>query len=350
MKRIKKIVVPDPVRAGTLEPFVKWAGGKRGLVPELLQHVPKKIDCYHEPFAGGAALFFALAAEQPRRYATARLADVNPDLIAAYIAVRDDVEGLIDLLQHHAADHAVSGAQHYYAIRALDPETLSPTARGARMIYLNRTCFNGLWRVNRSGNFNVPIGSYERPRICDAIGLRLASQALQDVTIECASFDQTLAAARHGDFIYLDPPYVAATKSADFTAFSADGFKLEQQELLADAARVCVERGVTVLASNADLPYTNELYTTRGFQIARVTAHRAIAASKASRKNAEEILAISEPAAPIEPAAAPIEPAALIEPAAPIEMTKTSVKAAAPAKARRRQKHDTLTLPFIPKD
>ena len=198
------IIEDIPEERARAAPFIKWVGGKTTLLAELLRHVPRRLRRYHEPFVGGGALFFAVA---PRR---AILSDNNGELVHCYLQVRDDVHGVLDVLGRHVYEKA-----HYQSIRALDPLHLSPSARAARFIYLNKTCFNGLWRVNRAGRFNVPIGRYTNPRFHDPCALLAASQALKGVEILHAPFEAALVKAAPGDFVYLDPPYdpVSATSS-----------------------------------------------------------------------------------------------------------------------------------------
>src|SRR5438105_4455980 len=166
---LRSSVPEERVRAA---PFLKWVGGKTSLLPELFKHVPSRLRGYHEPFVGGGALFFAVA---PRR---ALLGDSNAELIHCYRQVRDDASAVLDALAAH-----VYQREHYNAVRALDPLRLRPAQRAARFIYLNKTCFNGLWRVNRAGRFNVPIGRYKQPRFCDPAALISASRALQGVQL-----------------------------------------------------------------------------------------------------------------------------------------------------------------------
>src|SRR5229473_1449448 len=184
-------------------PFLKWVGGKTSLLPELLKHIPARLRGYHEPFVGGGALFFAV---RPRR---AVLADNNAELIHCYQQVRDDVYGVLDALARH-----VYQRPHFEAVRALEPLRLPAAARAARFIFLNKTCFNGLWRVNRAGRFNVPFGRYKNPRFADPASLITASHALRGVEIRHSPFEEALAMAAPGDFVYLDPPYDPVSPTA----------------------------------------------------------------------------------------------------------------------------------------
>jgi len=183
-------------------PFLKWAGGKGQLLPQFARLYPKQVDHYIEPFVGSAAVFFDVRGRY--RLKSATLSDNNGELVNCYRVVRDDVEALIALLTEHKANHS---RPFYYSMRKQLPEDLTPLERAARLIYLNKTCYNGLYRVNTRGEFNVPIGSYKNPPICDPALLRAASEALQDVEVLEERFDDSLRRTRRGDFVYIDPPY-----------------------------------------------------------------------------------------------------------------------------------------------
>jgi DNA adenine methylase len=234
-------------------PFLKWAGGKRQLLPRILERVPPRARTYFEPFLGGGAVFFALAGA--RRFERAVLGDANRELILCYEALRDDVEGVIRALRRHRYDRLL-----YYRVRALDPARLAPAARAARLIYLNRCGYNGLYRVNRSGVYNVPFGRYVNPVICDVDKLRAASRALEGVKLVSQDFERTLRAARPGDFVYLDPPYVPLSPTSSFTAYARTPFDAAEQRRLAATLRALGARGVPALLSNSDCPETRDLY------------------------------------------------------------------------------------------
>jgi DNA adenine methylase len=263
--------------------LLKWPGGKRQLLPEIREHVPASFGRYLEPFVGGGALFFDVFASSGLS-APAYLGDANAELVTTYKAVRDDVEAVIAALRPHERQHS---AEHYYATRA--QRLRSESAVAARMIYLNRTCFNGVYRVNRSGGFNVPIGRYTNPIICDADNLRACSRALAGAEIACADFASVMAVAKPGDFVYCDPPYFPVSKTGDFTSFTAAGFTPADQERLADCVRQLKRSGVHVLLSNADLPVVRELY--EGFEMRSVKARRNIN-SKSDRRGAVDELLI----------------------------------------------------------
>ena len=258
-------------------PFLKWVGGKTSLLPELLRHVPQRLRRYHEPFVGGGALFFAVA---PRR---ATLSDNNAELIHCYCQVRDDVYRVLDALSRHLYDKA-----HYQNVRALDPLRLTPAQRAARFIYLNKTCFNGLWRVNRAGRFNVPIGRYRNPRFHDPEALLSASAALREVDVHHAPFEEALAKAAPGDFVYLDPPYDPVSETASFAGYTADGFTWDDQKRLARACISLNRRGVRFLLSNSATGRVRELY--RGFEQRLVRAPRFINSKADSRGRVDELL------------------------------------------------------------
>ncbi|WP_293364976.1 DNA adenine methylase [Phenylobacterium sp.] len=253
---------------------MKCAGGKARLVPELLARAPKTFGAYHEPFVGGGALFFAL---RPRR---AFLSDANPDLIAAYEAVRDRPKALAERLETLAETHAADPKSTYYQIRSERPR--SGLHRAARLIYLNKTCFNGLWRVNSKGEFNVPIGDYKRPTLFDAFNLGACSTALNVATLNAEDFRRVADRAIAGDLVYFDPPYVPLSETSSFASYAAGGFGPQDQADLRDLALVLKRRGVHVLLSNSGCEEVERLYS-KDFQIHKVKARRSINSKKAGR-------------------------------------------------------------------
>jgi DNA adenine methylase len=261
-------------------PFLKWAGGKTSLLSELLKHVPPRLRRYHEPFVGGGALFFAAA---PRR---AVLSDSNGELIHCWQQVRDDVYGVLDALMDHVYERT-----HFERVRALDPARLAPAERAARFIYLNKTCFNGLWRVNRAGRFNVPFGRYRNPTFHDPALLLRASQALQGVEVVRAPFEIALERASPGDFVYLDPPYDPLSETSSFTSYTQDSFGWEDQKRLAAACLALDRRGVRFLLSNSATPRIRELY--RRFEQRLVRAPRHISCKGEGRGRVEELLVLN---------------------------------------------------------
>jgi DNA adenine methylase len=258
---------PPAIGDARPRPFLKWAGGKGQLLPELLPRLPATFGAYHEPFVGGGALFFELFSAG--RLGRALLSDRNPGLIDVYTAIRDDVAGVIAALRRHRND-----SDHFYAVRALDPAALSPVARAARSIFLNKTCFNGLWRENASGRFNVPFGRNANPTICDEPNLRAVSRALAAAELRVADFAEVADRAAPGDLVYFDPPYVPVSASSSFTAYHKEPFGPPQQEALRDVFGALAARGVHVVLSNSDVPFVRELYA--DFRIDRIEATRSI--------------------------------------------------------------------------
>ncbi len=260
---------------------LKWAGGKGQLLPDILTRLPDEIATYYEPFVGGGAVFFALAKE--RRFERAVLADANPDLVEVYRTVKEDVEGLIRALRKLAQTHS---EEQYYEVRSQKPR--SRTARAARIVYLNKTGYNGLYRVNRSGEFNVPYGRYAKPNICDEPNLRAAALALAQATIEVADFETICRRAKPGDAVYLDPPYVPLSKTANFTAYDRHPFGIDEHRRLAKVFGELAQRGVYALLSNSDTPETRELYAR--FVIDYIDVKRPINSRADSRGPVSEIL------------------------------------------------------------
>lgn len=265
------------------KPVLKWAGGKTSLLPEILPRLPEKIGTYYEPFIGGGAVFFALANE--RRFAGATIGDQNGELASMYrtLALRSGavIEELRDLASRH-------NEKFFYAVRERNPYDLTPPARAARLIYLNKTCFNGLYRVNRKGLFNVPFGDYKNPTICDEDTLRAAAKALSSVQVLDFDFEETVRAAERGDAVYFDPPYAPVSKTANFTGYAKGGFGVEHQERLRHVAEKLIARGIHVLLSNSDTPLVRELY--QGFLIEPVKVRRAINSKGDKRGHVGEVL------------------------------------------------------------
>jgi len=258
-------------------PFVKWAGGKSQILGHLLGCVPPRFGRYYEPFVGGGALFFALLPED------AVISDSNEELINAYLVIRDHVEELIESLKKHRNEE-----DYYYAVREQDPDKLSPVERASRFIYLNKTCYNGLWRVNSRGKFNVPFGRYKNPRICDEENLRAVSRALQGVSILCCDFEEAVANAGPGDFVYFDPPYYPLSETARFTQYTREDFGPEEHARLARVFKELDKRGCFVLLSNSDTEFVRSLYA--GYNIRPVQANRCINCKGDRRKGVTELL------------------------------------------------------------
>jgi DNA adenine methylase len=260
-------VIPERAEEPAAGPIVKWVGGKTKLLDDLERLAPRTYRRYFEPFLGGAALFFRMAPK------AAFLSDVNADLIDCYRAVRGDVEGVIRSLRRHRALHSEA---YFYQVREAWNAGRARTAvdRAASFLYLNKTCYNGLWRVNSKGEFNVPAGRYTNPTIVDEDGLRTAALALGKASLESVPFERVLDQAQSGDFVYFDPPYYPLSETSAFTSYTANRFSGEDQARLADVFRQLDARGCAVMLSNSDTPFIRNLF--RGFRIARVMCARAI--------------------------------------------------------------------------
>jgi len=262
-----------PVAWDACRPFLKWAGGKRQLLPELTRLVPRNYDRYFEPFLGGGALFFEL---RPHR---AVLSDVNERLIRTYRGVKNNVAEVIRLLMQYPHDPTF-----FYKFREKDVDAGSDAEVAAWFIYLNRTAYNGLYRVNRANRFNVPFGRYENPTICDVPTLQACAQALANADPLVENFERATAKAKAGDFVYFDPPYFPLSATSSFTSYTSDGFGAAEHQHLRDVALRLKKRGVFVLLSNSSAPFIRDLYAD-GFQLLEVSATRLVN-SKASGRGA----------------------------------------------------------------
>jgi DNA adenine methylase len=254
-------------------PFLKWAGGKRQLLPELLRHVPARFPRYFEPFVGGGALFFSL------RPPKAVLADVNERLIRTYRGVRDHVDEVVALLQGYPHTE-----KFFYKLREVDIDARTDAEVAAWFIYLNKTGFNGLYRVNRRNLFNVPFGRHDNPTICDEVTLRTCSTALAEAELLVADFEVVVAKAKRADFVYFDPPYVPLSVTSSFTSYTSGGFGPDGQTRLRDVALKLKKRGVSLLLSNSSAKSVRDLYKKR-FVMTEVSATRLVN-SKASGRGA----------------------------------------------------------------
>jgi DNA adenine methylase len=299
-----------------LRPLLKWAGGKRQLLPQLRPFYPATFSRYIEPFFGSGAVFFDLKASGRLDGHDVLLVDSNADLIGCYETVRAQPEAVADELDRLAAAHARGGEAQYYAVRdgEFNPardrlrdgsgRIAYTPALAAMLIYLNRTGFNGLFRLNSRGDFNVPVGRYTNPRICDAGLLRRVARAFRSrsVTLERASFEVPLANAGVGDFVYCDPPYAPLSETARFANYTAGGFSPADQIRLQQAVVSAARRGATVLVSNSSAPLIETLYSGRdsrsaGLEMLRVPARRAINSKAASRGPVDELLITNSAAA-----------------------------------------------------
>ena len=274
------------------KPFLKWAGGKGKLAPLIVERVGRDLDGiarYHEPFLGGGAVFFALQEADIIRDAS--LADSNPDLIATYQAVRDDVEGVIAALdvlaRQYLARESSQRGLYYYDVRN-QHRLRRPGRKAARLLFLNRTCYNGLYRVNSKGHFNVPHGRYVNPTILDAERLREASAGLAGAELCAEDFVEACARAQPGDFVYLDPPYQPLSATSQFTKYTSGDFGFADQERLRDAFDDLTARGVPALLSNSSHPDIHDLY--RDYDRELVPMGRAINSNGRGRAAIDELL------------------------------------------------------------
>ena len=269
-------------------PFVKWVGGKGKLVPQILEHFPEEYNDYYEPFVGGGALFFAVSPP------VARISDLNTVLISAYTRIKHDVEGLIMelkvledtyrslVLLDEKKELYLEKRAEFNALENTDPRKV------ALLIFLNKTCFNGMYRENSKGGFNVPFGKHLNPTICDEVNLRNVADALQDVSISLASYQDAIKNVKPGDFVYFDPPYHPLNVTSSFTSYHADGFSAKDQEQLRDTFKALSEKGCKVMLSNSDSEFINELY--KDFNVHKIYAARSINANGSGRGKIQEVL------------------------------------------------------------
>ena len=259
-------------------PFVKWAGGKRQLLSEIRKYIPTQYNRYMEPFVGGGALFFDLMPDK------AVINDANTELINAYLMIRDNVEELIEKLEEYEYCH-----DFFYFLRGQDTSRLDTISLAARFIYLNKCCFNGLYRVNKAGKFNVPIGRYSNLQICKPEKLRSVSYVLQDTIIEFSDYKEILFKyARKGDLIYIDPPYHPISEYSDFKRYTKEFFYEKDQVELRDIISELKNFGCFVIASNSYCDFILELY--EDFQIEIVEAKRYINKIAAGRNSIQEVI------------------------------------------------------------
>ena len=296
------VAPPIPIESDSVSPlarpFLKWAGGKRQLLPQLRKFVPPHFNAYFEPFVGSGALFFDLAATGAFGDRPARLADINRDLLGTYCAIAREPESVITALVEHEREHRRAPHGHFYRVRdqlfnpwrtplfGRDGQRVEeyPADLAAMFIYLNRTAFNGLFRLNSRGEFNVPAGRYVNPRICDSENLRKVSSVLvqPNVTVAYDSFERVVDRAQAGDLLYFDPPYAPLSQTANFTGYTAAGFNDYHQRQLQQVAIDLAKRGCYVIVSNSTAPIIRQSYDRNrsargaGLRAHRVKARRAI--------------------------------------------------------------------------
>ena len=266
--------------------FVKWAGGKLQLIDQFKSFFPNQFNNYFEPFVGsGAVAFYILQKYKPKQVL---LSDINEELINAFNIIKNNVEELIAKLKKHKKEHTKNDKDYFYKMRLLNTSELTPLERAARFIYLNKTCFNGLYRVNSKGQFNVPIGSYKNPDIVQADKLRKISKLLKSVKIKVMSFEKIIDFAKKGDFIYFDPPYYPLKKGKSFTTYTKDNFLEKEQEKLAKVFNKLNKKGCKVMLSNSDTKFIKDLY--KDYSVNIVKASRMINCNGADRGKINEVV------------------------------------------------------------
>ena len=269
------------------KPFVKWAGGKRQLITLLEGHLPKKFGTYYEPFLGGGALLFHLLNQSPNL--KCNISDLNSDLILAYITIRDKVEQLVESLERHSGKYSADQREYYYSVRESAPK--NQIEKVSRLLFLNKTCFNGLYRVNSKGQFNVPLGRYTNPSIVNKENLISVSKILQskNIAIRCQDFEAILDEAKKDDFVYFDPPYQPVSKTANFTSYTKCEFTYDDLKRLANVCQKLDKKDCKVLLSNSNTKEVRKLFSSK-WKVVEVSANRAINSNSKKRTGHSELL------------------------------------------------------------
>lgn len=269
------------------KPFVKWAGGKRQLITSLEGHLPKKFNTYFEPFLGGGALLFHLLNQSPNL--KCHVSDLNSDLILAYITIRDKVEQLVESLERHSGKYFTAKQEYYYSVRESAPK--NQIEKVSRLLFLNKTCFNGLYRVNSKGQFNVPLGKYTNPSIVNKENLQAVSKILQskNIAIRCQDFAAVLDEAKKDDFVYFDPPYQPVSKTANFTSYTKCEFTYDDLKRLAEVCQKLDKKDCNVLLSNSNTKEVRKLFSSK-WKVAEISANRAINSNSKKRTGHSELL------------------------------------------------------------
>lgn len=263
--------------------YVKWVGGKKQLLEQFKSLFPKEIKRYFEPFVGGGAVaFYILKNYKPQEV---YLSDINEELINCLNVIKTDLDSLIKALHKLKLAH---NKETYYKVRAEDPNLICESDRAARFIYLNRTCFNGLYRVNSKGIFNVPMGQYKNPGIVNEKELTEISHLLKNATITVKKFHEAVKEVRKGDFVYFDPPYHPLNKTSNFTTYNKDKFLEEEQKQLADTFKELDKKGAKVMLSNSDTSFIKDLYA--NYDLKLVNATRRINSDATKRGKITEVL------------------------------------------------------------
>ena len=269
------------------KPFVKWAGGKRLLMPELEKNFPTKFGTYVEPFLGGGAVMFDLLTKESNL--KCNVSDLNSDLVLAYVTIRDRLEKLIESLENHSKNYHKDSTGYYYEVRNQEPK--NQIEKVSRLLFLNKTCFNGLYRVNSKGKFNVPLGRYTNPNIVNKENLQIVSKTLQSakIKISCRDFGSIVKDAKKGDFVYFDPPYQPISDTANFTSYTHRDFTEDDLERLADLANQLNSKGCKVMLSNSNSKTVKKLFSS-GWAIKEIKANRSINSNSQKRTGHKEII------------------------------------------------------------
>jgi len=273
---------------GTPKPFVKWAGGKRQLISILSENLPKTMGTYFEPFLGGGALLFYILSE--RNGQRCGISDLNSDLVLTYTTIRDKSDELITSLKNHAKNYQKDSKSYYYYVRESNPR--NAIEKTSRLLFLNRTCFNGLYRVNSKGKFNVPLGKYTNPNIVNEENIRTVSQVLQSrkISINCRDFEYVLDDAKKGDLVYFDPPYQPVSDTANFTSYTHKSFTYKDLKRLAELCFQLDSKGCKVMLSNSDSSEVEDMFNEKQWNIQKIEANRSINSNSKKRTGHYELL------------------------------------------------------------
>ena len=270
------------------KPFVKWAGGKRQLIPILNKNLPKNFGTYFEPFLGGGALLFNMLNE--RNDQKCNISDLNSDLVLSYTTIRDKIDDLINSLKNHEKHYQKNSKEYYYYIRESNPK--SQIEKTSRLIFLNRTCFNGLYRVNSKGKFNVPLGKYTNPNIVNEENLLSVSNILRSnrVSIKCRDFEAILRDAKRDDLVYFDPPYQPVSDTSNFTSYTNKDFTYDDLSRLVELCIKLDSKGCKVLLSNSNSQEVADMFATKPWKICKIKANRSINSNSDKRTGHFELL------------------------------------------------------------
>jgi len=272
----------------TPKPFVKWAGGKRQLIPILSENLPQTMGTYFEPFLGGGALLFHILSE--RHGQICGISDLNSDLVLTYITIRDNPDELINSLKNHAKSYQKDSKSYYYSIRESNPR--SSVEKTSRLLFLNKTCFNGLYRVNSKGKFNVPLGRYTNPNIVNEENIRSVSQVLQsrNILIKCRDFESVLGEAKKDDLVYFDPPYQPVSNTANFTSYTHKSFTYDDLKRLAKLCLKLDSKGCKVMLSNSNSQEVADMFDAKQWRLKKIKANRSINSNSKKRTGHFELL------------------------------------------------------------